>query len=349
MNKISHAFGIKDNIETAITEQNLQNYDEVFLTDTNEAGFIYDGSIKYITPRTQVAHEAKTTIGSLHTGDNIKEGKSLDDIVEILTGVTEEEVNITLQSLKKEVDTKAPINSPTFTGPVILGQEPLDSKEAVTKNYVDTRILSNTIAFVGDYGKINRLYTNPNPGQAFTGGLLQLSDSILNYDEIIIDYTYVMNPNTVHTSQEIFINKDLLEQNGKYHLEMRLSNLSAPGGNTRVATLYFDNPDKIYINGCSNPTDGVIPPETQKSTVSNNVLVPFSITGIKYSTLVVTGAGTGDFKSDGTVPMENNIDLNSHSIVNVSNPINDSDAVNKLYIDQKIQELQAQIDSLKSY
>lgn len=86
-NLTKHAFGSKANLDAAISGGKVDNYDEVFLTDTQEAGFLDgEGNFKYVTPRTQQAYTIKgTNFGALGDGDVIPAGKSLDEIMAMAT------------------------------------------------------------------------------------------------------------------------------------------------------------------------------------------------------------------------------------------------------------------------
>ena len=89
-NKITtHAFGAKANLESAVSGGTVNEYDEVFLTDTDELAYINaDKEVKMVTPRTQ---EAITIMGSkfgaLNVGDTIPAGTSLEEALRLLTQV----------------------------------------------------------------------------------------------------------------------------------------------------------------------------------------------------------------------------------------------------------------------
>ena len=89
-NKITtHAFGEKANLESAVSGGTVNEYDEVFLTDTDELAYINaNKQVKMVTPRTQ---EAITIMGSkfgaLNVGDTIPAGTSLEEALRLLTQV----------------------------------------------------------------------------------------------------------------------------------------------------------------------------------------------------------------------------------------------------------------------
>lgn len=88
--KTTHAFGEKANLETAITEGKVNEFDEVFLTDTDELAYVNkQKEVKYVTPRTQniVEFNGVTEIGGLKASDfpsGIPAGKSVEDILKML-------------------------------------------------------------------------------------------------------------------------------------------------------------------------------------------------------------------------------------------------------------------------
>ena len=85
-----HAFGEKANLENAITQGKVNEFDEVFLTDTDELAYVNkQKEVKYVTPRTQnvVEFNGVTEIGGLKASDfpsGIPAGKSVEDILKML-------------------------------------------------------------------------------------------------------------------------------------------------------------------------------------------------------------------------------------------------------------------------
>ena len=86
-----HAFGEKANLENAITQGKVNEFDEVFLTDTDELAYVNkQKEVKYVTPRTQnvVEFNGVTEIGGLKASDfpsGIPAGKSVEDIPQVFT------------------------------------------------------------------------------------------------------------------------------------------------------------------------------------------------------------------------------------------------------------------------
>lgn len=89
-NITKHAFGSSANLAGAISGGTVNEYDEVFLTDTNELAYISkEKEVKYVTPRTKEAIKVmgKQNIGALKPNDMIKAGTSLEDFIRMLTQV----------------------------------------------------------------------------------------------------------------------------------------------------------------------------------------------------------------------------------------------------------------------
>lgn len=89
-NITTHAFGEKANLSSAITEGKINEFDEVFLTDTDELAYVNSQKeVKYVTPRTQnnVEFIGVTEVGGLKASDfpsGIPAGKSAEDILKML-------------------------------------------------------------------------------------------------------------------------------------------------------------------------------------------------------------------------------------------------------------------------
>lgn len=81
-----HAFGTKEGIENAKTQNQIDEYDILFL-DNGEIGWLDKTKNTVInTPRTQKPHVLKgTSFGALNPGDTIPAGKSLDEIMAMAT------------------------------------------------------------------------------------------------------------------------------------------------------------------------------------------------------------------------------------------------------------------------
>ena len=56
----------------------------------------------------------------------------------------------------------------------------------------------------------------------------------------------------------------------------------------------------------------------------------------QYVDSQISGAGQGDFLSNGSIPMTGNLQMNNHRITGVSDPTSDTDASNKSYVDSSI-------------
>lgn len=54
----------------------------------------------------------------------------------------------------------------------------------------------------------------------------------------------------------------------------------------------------------------------------------------QYVDSQISGAGQGDFLSNGSIPMTGNLQMNNHRITGVLTPTEDTDAVNKQYVDE---------------
>ena len=85
-NKTRHAFGAKENIETAKQSGSIDNYDVLHLSN-GEFGWIdANGNTVIHAERTQVSHTLNgTTFGALQSGDQIPAGKTLDEIIAMAT------------------------------------------------------------------------------------------------------------------------------------------------------------------------------------------------------------------------------------------------------------------------
>lgn len=89
-NIVSHAFGDKANLETALSGGTIDSYDEVFIQDTNEMGWVdADGEFHMHTPRTQaeITVMGNSNIGALKPNDKIPAGTSLEEFIKKLTQV----------------------------------------------------------------------------------------------------------------------------------------------------------------------------------------------------------------------------------------------------------------------
>ena len=85
-----HAFGSSANLAGAISGGTVNEYDEVFLTDTNELAYISkEKEVKYVTPRTKEAIRVmgNQNIGALKPNDTIEAGTSLEEFIKKLTQV----------------------------------------------------------------------------------------------------------------------------------------------------------------------------------------------------------------------------------------------------------------------
>ena len=87
VNKITtHLFGEKADLTEAISSGIADEFDEVFLTDTNELAFLDENKqVKYITPRTQEDIEVpEGGFGKLDAGDVILAGATLDEVIKYM-------------------------------------------------------------------------------------------------------------------------------------------------------------------------------------------------------------------------------------------------------------------------
>lgn len=85
-NVTKHAFGARENIETAKTAGTLNAYDMLHL-DNGEMGWLdKDGNVVIHADRSQVAHTLNgTTLGSLQNGDTIPAGVTMDELLVMMT------------------------------------------------------------------------------------------------------------------------------------------------------------------------------------------------------------------------------------------------------------------------
>lgn len=85
-NKTKHAFGARENIETAKQAGTIDAYDVLHL-DNGEFGWIdKDGNTVIHAEKTQTAHTLNgTTFGALESGDTIPAGMTLDEIIAMVT------------------------------------------------------------------------------------------------------------------------------------------------------------------------------------------------------------------------------------------------------------------------
>lgn len=87
----SHNFGKKDDLDTAIASGKVNEFDEVFLTDTNELLFVDENkNKKYVVQRTQEEYEVpEGGLGKLNAGDKIPAGTSLETVFKVMMyGIT---------------------------------------------------------------------------------------------------------------------------------------------------------------------------------------------------------------------------------------------------------------------
>lgn len=85
-NNVKHAFGAKENIETAKQNGAINAYDVLHL-DNGEFGWLdSEGNTVIHAERTQKAHTLNgTSLGALQNGESIPAGKTLDEIVAMIT------------------------------------------------------------------------------------------------------------------------------------------------------------------------------------------------------------------------------------------------------------------------
>ena len=85
-NNVKHAFGAKENIETAKQNGAINAYDVLHL-DNGEFGWLdSEGNTVIHAERTQTAHTLNgTTLGALQNGSTIPVGKTLDEIIAMIT------------------------------------------------------------------------------------------------------------------------------------------------------------------------------------------------------------------------------------------------------------------------
>lgn len=85
-NITKHAFGARENIETAKTAGSINAYDMLHL-DNGEMGWLdKDGNLVIHNDRSQQAHTLNgTTLGSLQNGDTIPAGVTMDELLVMMT------------------------------------------------------------------------------------------------------------------------------------------------------------------------------------------------------------------------------------------------------------------------
>lgn len=85
--RLKHAFGVSTALQAAIEDKTIDAYDQVFLNDTQQTGWIdKNGDLHYATATSNRDHTvAGVSIGAFKDGDKISTtGKTLDEIVDML-------------------------------------------------------------------------------------------------------------------------------------------------------------------------------------------------------------------------------------------------------------------------
>lgn len=78
----THVFGKKEDLNSALTEGKINEFDEVFLTDTDELAYVNENKeLKYVVPKTQNDIEVTDAFGKLVAGDTIPAGSSFEDVL----------------------------------------------------------------------------------------------------------------------------------------------------------------------------------------------------------------------------------------------------------------------------
>lgn len=111
--------------------------------------------------------------GSIYTGS---EYKTLFEDVTTKINAAKSELQGNIDTLEDKVDTKAPINNPTFTGKVTLAVDPTTDLEAVTKRYVDG-LFSNLVSTAP--GIVNS--STPLPSTGYKAGEMYRVSEAGNY------------------------------------------------------------------------------------------------------------------------------------------------------------------------
>ncbi len=101
-----------------------------------------------------------------------------------------------------------------------------------------------------------------------------------------------------------------------------------------VLDLALNDVVEFFGYGISSPTG--------KNTVSNG------FPRLSIFLRETNGAGGGDFKADGSIPMTGNLDAGSNKVIHVADGTASTDGVNKGQLDADVATLQAEIDALAS-
>ena len=92
---------------------------------------------------------------------------------------------------------------------------------------------------------------------------------------------------------------------------------------------------KAYINDILIPQLEAKFGEVEQTDTEVDILLKLLIEKINYFEV-----GTGFLPIDGGVPMGGNLDLGSHRVVNVADPVEETDAANRKYVDGKTNTLE---------
>lgn len=116
---------------------------------------------------------------------------------------------------------------------------------------------------------------------------------------------------------------------------------SVSGGNIRGPIGPQGNPGKSVVS--TQKTAGTGAPGT------TDTYTQYNDAGESVGTFQVyngkDGAGTGDFKANGTVPMTGNLQMGGHKVTGLADGVEDSDAVNKGQLDAAVEDLTITTDA----
>lgn len=244
-------------------------------------------------------------------------------------------------------------------------QDPINNTDAVTKIYCDN--LSSTIT-----GNINNLNTSLDSIQnqlSLSNSVVQgvINSSILNLNLIPITliepalnqsgYLYSAGGSNYYKPIDILdITNALISNNNDLSMEnKKIINLATPTHDNDAANkIYVDSIISSINMNTTTIQNQVNITQTNVNTLSGyfqNEKLPVS--NIEIGTGFIYSDGVSTFYS--SIPssyiltalsqINQNISVNNNKIINLSNPVNSLDAVNKQYLDGIVNNLQTQITS----
>ena len=202
-------------------------------------------------------------------------------------------------------------------------KSPSDADEPATKQYADGTFLdrNGSHAMIGDLNMNNNKIENVKaPTSGSDASTKSYTDNLVNTkvaDYLKLDGTVAMTGDLDMDGNQIF-------------------NLPSPQYINQPTTLAFTNLKYVARDGSSAMTNNLnmdnkkivnlrVPTDDKDAATKKYVDDKVSING---------GALANYLKKDGTTPLTDNLNLNSHKIINLSTPTSDTDATNKEYVDK---------------